>query len=86
MASHVRLAPLPVVLIGFGAIGASVWRLLGEAPDRVRLAGLLLREEPGRDHPGLVAAAAAGIAAGPRLAPLLPSPAAPGEPRALVVE
>ena len=51
MASHVRLAPLPVVLIGFGAIGASVWRLLGEAPDRVRLAGLLLpRSGLGHKH------------------------------------
>lgn len=86
MTTHARFAALPVVLIGFGTIGATVWRLLGEAPDRVRLAGLLLREESGRDHPGHGAAAGLGIPTGARLAPLLPPPAAPGEPRALVVE
>ena len=60
MTTLARLAALPVVLIGFGTIGATVWRLLGESPDRVRLAGLLLREESGRDHPGHGAAAALG--------------------------
>ncbi len=84
------------MLIGFGAIGATVWRQLLEAPDRVRLQGLLLREDRGREdparaglvreRPGRAAAVALGIAVGARLAPLLPAPATPGEPRALVVE
>ena len=84
--SGAPLAALPVVLIGFGAIGATVWQLLSEAPDRVRLAGLLLRDHPPRERPGHGAAQAMGVAIDARLAPLLPASAMPGEPRALVVE
>ena len=43
-----QAAPLRVALIGFGAIGATVWRLLRDAPDRVTLTGLLLRESNAR--------------------------------------
>ena len=84
-------SPLPVVLIGFGAIGATVWRLLLEAPQSVRLAGLLLRDSPQRtgplgSRPGHAAANALGTAGGADLAPLLPAASGHGGPRALVVE
>ena len=85
-AAAARPAVLPVVLIGFGAIGATVWRLLLEAPDRVRLAGLLLREDPRHERPGHAAARARQIAVGANLAALLPASATPGQARALVVE
>jgi aspartate dehydrogenase len=75
-----------VVLIGFGAIGGTVWRLLSESPGQVRLAGLLLRDAPARDRPGFAQAAACGVPVAASLQPLLPASADPGQPRALVVE
>ncbi len=53
--------PLRIGLIGFGAIGATVWRELLGAPDRVSLVGLLLRADPNPGRPGPAAARAAGV-------------------------